>query len=236
MLVNTDPIPLGPYADVVVLIDVLRTGTVASVLFDGKLASLTLSPTIKRARAEAATGSLLVGEHRGIPLEGFNHGNSPLELARVDVAGKDAVLVSENAPNSMTAVDGAKHVLLGSLFNAAAVARVAESLASERIDLVCCGFRGASDLDDLLAAGVIAASLGPGYQASGATNLALSLLRSYPDPLEALWQSTAGGYLRSLGQEQDLAHCAAVSVSSSVPRLASVSGESGAPLYRFTAV
>lgn len=235
MLVNTDPIPTGTYTDVVVLIDVLRTGTVAPLLFDAGALSLTLSPSIKRARTEAAGGALLVGERAGMPLEGFNHGNSPLELARVDLAGKDVVLVSENAPHVMAQVASAPHVLLASLRNAAAVARAALELQPDRIDIVCCGFRGVSDLDDLVAAGTIAAYLGAVGEEAGATSLALSLLRSFPDPLEALWQSLAGGYLKGLGQEQDLAFCARVSASDAVPRLVAVDDGGDGPLYRFAA-
>lgn len=235
MLVNTDPIPTGPYGDVVVLIDVVRTGTVAPLLFDRGLRTLTLSPSIKRARAEASLGVKLVGERGGVPLEGFNHGNSPLELSQVDVDGSEAVLVSENAPSVMAAVESGKHVLLASLYNAAAAAELAAGLTRGRIDLVCCGFRGVPDLDDLLAAGVIAAALGTETRTRGSTRLALSLLRSFPDPLEALWQSTSGTYLRSLGQERDLAFCAAVSVSRTVPRLDAVVDGGDGPLYRFTA-
>lgn len=238
MLVHTDPIPTGPYSDVVVLIDVLRTGTVAPLLFDAGVASLTLSPSIKRARAEAARGALLIGERDGVPLEGFNHGNSPLELASVEVAGKAVVLVSENAPQVLGSVVGARHVLLASLHNAAATAASAAELSEGRIDLVCCGFRGTADLDDLLAAGVIAAAItevAPDARASGATSLSASLLRSFPDPLEALWQSLAGGYLKSIGQEQDLAYCARCSVSDAVVRLAAVVDGGEGPLFRFSA-
>lgn len=238
MLVHTDPIPTGPYSDVVVLIDVLRTGTVAPLLFDAGVASLTLSPSIKRARVEAAGGALLIGEKDGVPLEGFNHGNSPLELARVALAGKGVVLVSENAPHVLGSVTGARHVLLASLHNAAATAARAAELSEGRVDLVCCGFRGTADLDDLVAAGVIGAAISaaaPGAGASGATSLATSLLRSFPDPLEALWQSLAGGYLKGIGQEQDVAYCARCSVSDSVVSLVEVVDGGDGPLFRFAA-
>ncbi len=236
MLVNTDPIPNGPYSDVVVLIDVLRTGTVAPLLFDRGVESVSISPSIKRARSEAGPGVRLVGERGGVPLEGFNHGNSPMELTRVDLAGLDVVLVSENAPRVMSEVDSARHVLLASLYNASQVARLATELTQGRIDVVCCGFRGTPDIDDLLAAGVIAAELGVDLEAaSGSTRLATSLVRSFPDPLEALWQSTCGTYLRALGQERDLAFCAAVSVSQSVPRLQTIVAGGDGPMYKFTA-
>ena len=127
-------------------------------------------------------------------------------------------------------------VLLGSVYNAHAVATAAKRLAKQRVSLVCCGFRGEPDLDDCLAAGLIAGLLlEPGATASGATRFATGMLRSYPDPLVALWHSTAGTYLRGLSSDEDLALAAATSVSSSVPQLSGVEEGGVAPLFRFSA-
>ncbi len=236
MLINTDIVPSGPYSDVVVLIDVLRTCTVAPMLFERGARSLSLTPSMRRARAEAGAGRVLVGERQGVPPEGFNHGNSPANLAQVAVAGLDVVMVSENAPRWLEQLGDARHVMLGSLYNAEAVARRAAAVATERIDLVCSGFAGEPDLDDTLAAALIAGLLKrrlAGAQVRGATRFATALLRAFPEPVDVLWRSLAGHYLRSIGLEQDIGFAARVSVSDSVPELRSVAlGEHG-PLYRF---
>src|SRR5690606_28149141 len=113
------------------------------------------------------------------------------------------------------------------------------TLAEQRISLVCCGFRGQPDLDDCLAAGLIGGLIeefsGGTVQATGATNFARGMLRSYTDPLVALWHSTAGVYLRELGSEEDLALAAATSVSTAVPELIGSDAEGVAPLFRFQA-
>lgn len=238
MQVHTDLIPNGPYGDVVVLIDVLRTSTIAPLLFDDGLEELGLTASVRRARAHAKErpGTLLLGERDGMPPEGFNHGAAPSEIRRVKLEATSAVLMTENAPKAAEQVAAADIVLLGSLYNAHAVAAAAKRLAKERVSLVCCGFRGEPDLDDCLAAGLIAGLLlEPGSTASGATRFAMGMLRSYPDPLVALWHSTAGSYLRGLGSDEDLALAAATSVSSSVPRLVAVEEGGVAPLFRFTA-
>lgn len=212
------------YRDVVVLIDVLRTCTVAPILFERGLADLRLTPSLRAARKVGAGELLRIGERQGLPPEGFNYGNSPAELARIDFTGRGAVLVSENAPAALPRVADARHVLLGSLYNASAVASLAVELAHERIDLVCCGFAGEEDLDDTLAAGAIAADAllrVPSASPSGATRLARSLLRAYPEPLEALWHSEAGRYLRGLDLEQDIGMAARLSQSDVVPVLTS---------------
>jgi 2-phosphosulfolactate phosphatase len=237
MRIHTDLTPTGTYRDVVVLIDVLRTCTVAPLLFERGLTELALTPSLRSARAAAAEGWLLLGERQGVPAEGFNFGNSPAEIAAIDLSGKRAVMVSENAPRWLPQVADAKCVLLGSLYNAAAVGAVAAAQAQESIDLVGSGFEGEPDLDDALGAGLLAALLGerlPTAARSGATRFALSLLRAFPDPMEALWQSVAGHYLRRVGLERDVAFAARVSASRVVPQLVGRQpGAGSAPLYLF---
>jgi len=237
MRIHTDLTPAESYQDVVVLIDVLRTSTVAPVLFERGLESLALTPSLRSARGAAREGWLLLGERQGVPAEGFNYGNSPAELSTIDLRGRRAVMVSENLPRWLSNVAGARQVLLGSLYNAAATAEVASSRARDSIALAGCGFEGEPDLDDALGAGLLAAILGerlPAAVRSGATRFAISLLRAFPDPMEALWQSVSGHYLRRVGLERDLAFAAQVSVSGIVPRLVEQrEGAGSAPLYLF---
>lgn len=237
MKINTDLTPSGPYQDVVVLIDVLRTCTVAPLLLDRGVAGLALTPSLKRAKTAGQGGALLVGERQGVPPEGFNHGNSPVQLATAEVSGRRVVMVSENAPRWLERASEARTLLLGSLYNAAAVADAVARLRPERVDLLLAGFAGEPDLDDAVAAALIAelvkervgdVSLG------GATRFASTLARSLPDPLDALWRSVAGQYLRSIDLEEDIAFCARVSASSAVPTLERVEAGDTAPLYHFT--
>ncbi len=236
MEINTDLVPSGPYHDVVVLIDVLRTCTVAPLLFDNGVAELALTPSLRRARAEGALGRLLVGERQGVPPEGFNHGNSPVQLAALDLSGRSVVMVSENAPRWLDQLGDSRAVLLGSLYNAAAVAEAVVRLAPKRVDLVGSGFGGEPDLDDAVAAAFIAHLIrerAPGASFAGATTFATTLARSFPDAVDALWRSVAGRYLSSIGLEQDIAFAARVAASSSVPRLRSIEPGDPAPLYHF---
>jgi 2-phosphosulfolactate phosphatase len=237
MRIHTDLTPAESYQDVVVLVDVLRAATVAPLLFERGIDTLALTPSLRSARGAAREGWLLLGERQGVPPEGFNYGNSPAELAAIDFTGKRAVVVSENAPRWLARVAGARRVLLGSLYNAAAAAEAASRQAQETIALAACGFEGEPDLDDTLGAGLVAAILGerlPSAVRSGATRFAMSLLRAFPDPMEALWQSVAGHALRRVGLERDLAFAAQVSASVVVPQLVGQqAGAGSAPLYLF---
>ena len=238
MHIRVDLLPAPPYDDVVILIDVLRTCTVAPVLFENGLKRLHLATKLKLARSLAEeTKWLLLGERKGLPLEGFNYGNSPAELRRVDMTGAEAILVSENAPVTLPLLDGAGHLLLGSLYNADAVVERASKLAKERIYLVCSGLWGREDLDDTLAAGFLAARLryrNPATELGGAARLAVNLVQAFPDPLEAFWRSSSGQYLRALHLLDDLAVASLVSQTEHVPVLTDTRRYDHGTLYTFT--
>ena len=224
------------YADVVVVIDVLRTCTLAPLLFSRGLETLYIGPSSRAARRLAeARGLLLFGEKGGLPLEGFNYGISPTEVAGADVAGRSGVLVSDNSSRVLARTTGAKHVLLGSLYNAGAVAALAASLAEQEIALLCTGFNGDEDLDDTLCAGFLAAQLKrrlPGATLGGAALYAMGFLGAYPTPVGALWGSRAGHALRRFNLTGDIARSSLISQTDRVPRL--VKSDEAAH-YRFTA-
>lgn len=244
--VHVDPLPLprgrrddGAYEDVVVVIDVLRTSTVVPILFERGMDAVRLSPSVGVARRAAASdGDLLIGERRGLPPEGFNHGNSPAALAQHDFGGRRAVMVSENAPAALPPVAGARLVVLASFVNATAATAWVAARARTRVDLVCCGFRGSPDLDDLATAGLLADLLLrrlPGAAVSGATRLALDVLRVGADPLTTLWHSSAGRHLRDLGLERDVGIAADLDRCTGVPVMGAPEAAHGGTLFPFRA-
>lgn len=224
------------YPDVVVVIDVLRTCTLAPLLFGQGLETLYLGSSVRAARRLAEErGLLLFGERGGLPLEGFNYGTSPTEAAYAEVTGRSAVLVSDNGSRVLARTTGAKHVLLGSLYNAGATAALAASLAEQEVALLCAGFYGDEDLDDTLCAGFLAAQLKrrlPEATLGGAALYAIGFLGAFPAPVGALWSSRAGHALRRHDLTGDVALSSLVSQTDRVPRL--VASDEDAH-YRFTA-
>ncbi|UCH25042.1 MAG: 2-phosphosulfolactate phosphatase [Trueperaceae bacterium] len=240
MLIHVDLVPRRDRhkdvrPDVVVVVDVLRACTLAPILFDNGLAQLTITNRIKLAR-QAGDGQILLGERNGLPPQGFNHGISPAELMEVDLSGKNAVMVSENVPYALRLSSGAQHALLASLYNAEAVTLYALSVARSKIDIVCCGYKQQEDLDDALTAGYLTAlfkDLDQDVTLSGAARFSLSLLRAFPDPLEAFWQSISGHHLRKLNLVQDLAPAASISQSNQIPYLVEAISKPDGDVYRF---
>ncbi len=241
MRIHVELLPERAATDVVIVVDALRSCTSASIAFDRGLASLDFTPSLKLARRVGPElGLLLLGERAGMVPEGFNHSNSPVLLSNLDLAGKRALMVSENAPQAVELNAAASHLLLGSLLNATAVAERALSLAEDSVTVTCSGFRGQQDLDDSIAAAFIAAELrrlAPEARVTGADALARSLLRAFPDPVDALWHSTAGRYLRSLEHAGDIGLAGCVSISDSVPeRTARRELSEGGVLDRFEVI
>lgn len=238
MQIHIELLPERAAEDVVIVVDALRSCTSAPLAFDRGLASLDFTTSLRVARRAAAeTDLLLLGESRGMVPEGFNHSNSPVLISKLDLADRRAVLVSENAPQAVELNASARHVLLGSLYNATAVARRAAELATESVTVTGAGFRSQQDLDDSIAVALIVAELQrelPEAERTGAAALCESLLRAFPDPVEALWQSTAGRYLRALDHSQDIGLAGSVSQSASVPQRSERIHAEGGELHRFT--
>ncbi|MGL4609171.1 MAG: 2-phosphosulfolactate phosphatase, partial [Trueperaceae bacterium] len=122
---RVDLLPKPPYHDTVILVDVLRTCTTAAMLFERGLETLEIISSLKLTRQRASnTGATMLGERAGLPPEGFNYGNSLAEIKDIKPSAR-AVVTSENAPKALAQVMDAETLLLGSLYNAEAVAKVA---------------------------------------------------------------------------------------------------------------
>lgn len=246
MRLKLELLPRGPYPDVVLVVDVLRATTTAPLLFERGLEALFITPSLRSARSYAGEhGLLLMGERDGLPPEGFNYGASPADLSKVNFQDKRAVMTTQNGPAALSLIEGAKHVLLASFYNARAVCEAALELAVrgglEEIAIVCAGQAGSESLDDTLVAGFLArriersfeARFGESLELRDAARLAIALLRAFPDPQEGLLQSAAGGMLSRIGLHEDIAFASLVSQTQMVPELREVVAWEPEPLYRF---
>jgi 2-phosphosulfolactate phosphatase len=225
MGVSLDVVPrvgaaAGDAADVVVVFDVLRMTTTATVLVAAGLRSLWVVADVEAARSEAAArGALLFGERGGVAVPGFDGGNSPLEVRAERVAGRDAVLCTTNGSRAVASA-GPVPVLLGAVVNAAAVARRLASLAPARVRLVCAGTEGRVSNEDVAgAACVLAALVGIGV-ALDLDDAAVLAVRagSGADGVEALVRRAAHAHtLARLGFADDVAFAARRDVFDVVP-------------------
>ena len=216
------------YPDVVLVVDVIRATTTAAAFLEAGAEALYWTPSRESALAFKDEDVVLAGETGGLKPPRFDLGNSPREALSAQVAGRVVVMSTTNGTKAAhAAARTAKHVLLASLYNAHAAARLARELATEEVAILCAGKEGRAGLDDLYTAGVLAEYLGflGEVEPEDGARVALAVKRAYPDPLEALSLSAAALALKQVGLEADVPFCAQVAKSAAVPVLRGRVGE-----------
>jgi 2-phosphosulfolactate phosphatase len=206
-------------AAVAVVIDVLRATSTATQALASGYRSVLCVDTIERALELRAPGRVLAGERRCVKPPGFDLGNSPADVG--DGAGRELVLCTTNgAPAIVAAAGVAPCVVLACLLNLGAVA--ATLARADDVLLVCSGTDGQLALEDVYAAGRLAALL-PGRRTDAAL-AAQAVARAFAVPFDALSASTDARRLRECGLAEDVADCALLSELEVVPRVVSAAG------------
>jgi 2-phosphosulfolactate phosphatase len=140
---------------IAVVIDVFRACSVACYAVAGGAARiLPVADAEEALRLRRAQPEwFAIGERYGRRLPGFDYGNSPTELAPLDLRGRTLVHTTHAGTQGLTSAAGADVVLTGALVNAAALCRYIRQLAPSQVSLVRMGVaaNGRSDADDLCA-------------------------------------------------------------------------------------
>jgi 2-phosphosulfolactate phosphatase len=212
----------------VFVIDILRaTTTICAAMSNGAKAIIPAASTEEALRLAQTIGSedvLLAGEKNCVRIDGFQLGNSPLEMTEAAVRGKTLIFSTTNGTKALLACHGAGAVYpacAGNLSLAAEKAR--EVLEGEGGMLVVCAGRGrAFSLDDAYAAGrLVSATLGGPRGRRGLNDAALAsldLVRRYGDDWERpLRRSRAGRELIRLGFGDDVKASARLDVYPVLP-------------------
>jgi 2-phosphosulfolactate phosphatase len=216
---------LAPLVDVVVIVDVLSFSTTVEIALSR---GATVFPYRKRgdeaARYAAQVGAELADGRRsrtGVSL-------SPESMTRV-AEGTRLVLPSPNgATLTLAAAALNRNVLIGSLRNAAAVARACRALG-ETVAIVPAGERWVQAegetgtlrpaIEDLIGAGAILNALPPANPSPEAEIALAAFERARSDLAGALTRCASGRELIERGFGADIALAAALNVSSVAPRL-----------------
>ena len=149
----------------VLVVDVLRASTsIISALGAGCAAVVPVAEpaeALVRARAARADGVLAAGERRGLPIAGFDLGNSPLEFADGRARGRTVVFTTSNGTRALLAARGAAAVGVAAFVNASAAAAWARA-AGRDVVVLCAGERGHRSLEDWVCAGFLVERLARG--------------------------------------------------------------------------
>ncbi len=141
---------------IAVVIDVFRAFSVEAYLFARgaerviPVADAALAYQLKAEHPEY----LLVGERGGKKMEGFDAGNSPSQLEKIEVMGKTVVHTTSAGTQGLEGAKGADRIFGGALVNAAATAEYIKESGAAEVSLVAMGLAGKepTEEDDLCAA------------------------------------------------------------------------------------
>lgn len=130
-----------------VIIDVFRAFTVEAYLVNNGVEKLIPvgDKQIAYDYKEKYKDCILIGERRGIMLEGFDYGNSPTQIEKIDFSGKTVVHTTSSGTQGIANAKNAKEILTGSLVNAKAIAEYIKMQNPEYVSLVCMGNGGESE-------------------------------------------------------------------------------------------
>lgn len=211
---------------VAVVVDVLRaTSTIVEALANGARSIYpvaSIDAAVRLAQNIGRDQVLLCGERRGLPIDGFDLGNSPREFTAERVAGKSLIMTTTNGTPALLATTAARSTLVASFLNLSAIlsALAAEALP---VTVVCAGRERRFSLDDAVCAGAVV--LGGEREVDAGrdlpdTALAAALLaRERLDDLPGLFRGTAAGrQLIEAGLGEDLEFCARLDRYEIVPR------------------
>lgn len=241
----------APHAGTVyIVVDVIRATTSLCVLFErgcSRVLAVRDVPAARALQARLGEAYALAGETGGLAPVGFSAGNSPAELAALDLTGRAIIFATTNGTRAMLACAGGRAILAGSLRNATAVAKAAiaavpidytedeqpaDSLnehESSDIVIVCAGRGDRPAYDDTLCAGVLARHIQREAERLGrrvvprdggliAAGVA-GQAREHGGLAAALGRSAAARAIQSAGLGADIAWCADVDATTLVPRV-----------------
>lgn len=215
---------------VCIVVDVLRaSSTIVTLLEKGCRSVYTVSSVSDAWSLARKNGLLIGGERNGLPLRGFDFGNSPSELQGMRLEGAGVVMTTTNGTRVVKRAAFSRAVLIGCFLNASACCRRGLELARERdtgVGVICAGEKGKFVLDDACCAGYLVKTLQQTAKAmeielllSDSARAAMRLFDSYPDIRSCFLDSASGRRLVEIGKEEDIAACSRIDASEAVPVL-----------------
>jgi len=130
-------------AGTVVVIDVLRAFSTAAYAFSAGASSIALVGTVDDAFAlkRLLPEALLMGEDKGLPIDGFDYGNSPSSFAAHRLIGRQMIQRTSAGTQGVVGSKNAEILLASSLCCASATAQFIKSIAPKAVTFVITGYR-----------------------------------------------------------------------------------------------
>lgn len=133
-----------------VIIDVFRAFSLEAYLFDMgaekimPIGDADMAYALKKENPDF----ILAGERGGAIMPGFDTGNSPSQLSKLDVCGKTVVHTTSAGTQGIANATGADQILGASLLTAKATAEYIRKSGATEVSLVCMGLAGVKETEE----------------------------------------------------------------------------------------
>lgn len=127
----------------VIVIDVLRAFSTAAYAFAAGVEEIILVSTVEEAFAlkEEINQSMIMGEVDGLPVEGFDYGNSPVQFDGRNLSGIPLIQRTTSGTQGVVLSQNAETLLTTSFCNAGATAEYVVGLSPVEVNFVITGKR-----------------------------------------------------------------------------------------------
>lgn len=204
----------------VVVIDVLRATTVMVTALENGASCIYPFKEIDEAKEKwgVKKDGFLAGERKGLKIEGFKFGNSPLEFTKEAVQGKEIFMTTSNGTRAIENALSADNLYIACYLN---ISAVSEKLLESKKDVVilCAGTDDEFSLDDSLCAGMIIKKISEKeILKMDDLGLALKKIADLTSDIKGvLAESKHYSYLKSIGCEKDLDYCTMIDIFNITP-------------------
>jgi 2-phosphosulfolactate phosphatase len=166
---------------------------------------------------------VLCGERGGLPIPGFQVGNSPHEFTPELVRDRLVIMTTSNGTQGLVRSGLGEHLIVPALVNLdAAAAYLAPRIGDSGLAVLCCGSEGRLALEDILCAGLLVERLQNNLAERAIGNDGFTVARTLanlygPAVEDTLLDCDHGRDLVALGMEEDVHICSQVSSMHVVP-------------------
>ncbi|GAC1436159.1 MAG: 2-phosphosulfolactate phosphatase [Ktedonobacteraceae bacterium] len=220
--------------DIYIVIDVIRATTTLTTVFDSGAARVYAALSLEQAQHAATLfpQRLLCGERHGLPVVGFNYGNSPAQFAQTDLTGRELILTTTNGTRAFYACPANSTQLAGCFYNAHAVTAHALALAQEKgsnVVIVCAAESNYFALDDATCAGYLALEVQrqhPAIETFDDIQVGKALYEAFA-PARLVEVAHAAQSIIAVNLGHDLDYCMKIDGSTTVPMVVGHEAETG---------
>lgn len=207
---------------IVVVTDVLRATSAMCAAFENGVEKMIPVASVEEAKEYKKQGFIVGAERNGIPLEGFDFGNSPYSYMAEKVKGQTVVISTTNGTQAIDVSREAYKVVIGAFTNITALCNWLKS-QKKHVLILCSGWKFRFNMEDTLFAGAVSEILlkdKDTYKYGDGALSSMFLYQSAKDnPYKYLKNSSHATRLSEMGLKKDIRYCLAHDKTSAIPVL-----------------